>query len=143
MPGCGLFMCVCVCASGLHVCICAYAWLWVMRSPISWAILQVSWELGCFCLWFNPGRGVPSLRTYPLSSPRKHLCVLPRSMESLQGGGNVFGFSCACREKQSLEWILSNKSTRSRQWTAYPPGLGSRDLVGGLAKGRGVFREDT
>lgn len=55
-------VCSCVCVSE-PVCICAYAWLWVMSSPIFWEVLQVSWELGCFCLWFNPGRGVPNLRT--------------------------------------------------------------------------------
>lgn len=72
------FVWVCVRVSGLHAPVCVVAWLFVVSSPLSWAILQVSWELGCFCLWFDPGRGEPSLRTCSLSSPRKHLCVMSR-----------------------------------------------------------------
>lgn len=69
--------CLCVAESLLcvYVCVCTSD-SGSRSSPISWESLQVSWELGCFCLWFDLGRGVPNLRNYPLRSPRKHLCVL-------------------------------------------------------------------
>lgn len=96
------FVCVCVSSvSGLHVCMCVYAWLSVMSSPVSWESLQVSWEPGCFCLWFDPGTGLLSLRTYPPRSPRKHLCVSSSpgpSVESLQGVELLLLFLCMLGE---------------------------------------------
>lgn len=41
---CGLRVCACVPGPGLG-------------GPISGESLQVSWELACFCLWFDPGGG--------------------------------------------------------------------------------------
>lgn len=49
----------------MHVC----AWLWIMSSPISWESLQVSWELGCFCLWFDPGKGGAKPEKLPPETP--------------------------------------------------------------------------
>lgn len=128
-----------------------YAWLWVMSSPISWEIQQVSWERGCFCLWFNPGRQGTNPENLPVEQPPQPpetpVCPspappFPPSVESLQGGEPLLLLLCLEGEAVPGRNFTQEVYPIS-QLTALTPGLGFSDFVGGLAKEQGVFRKDT
>jgi hypothetical protein len=105
MCGCCLSTCVSVCLSisgvcvCVCVCVCVYTYVRMRmpdsgsRAPTSWESLQVSWELGCFCLWFDPGKAGAK----PEKLPRKHLCILfPQARGGDWPGRRFSCFSCAC-----------------------------------------------
>lgn len=87
-------LCVLLCLSicGLCVCVHACAWLWIMSAPISWESLQVSWELGCFCLWFDPGKGGAKPKKLPPETP-----VYPLPPGPGWGASQGERFSCFSR----------------------------------------------
>lgn len=122
------------------VCVCA--WLWVMTSPNSWESLQVSWELSCFCLWFDPGREGATPEKPPAEKPPGNTCAA--SSPGAQRGG------LARREALLPLWCLPGEAVpgrilsilSSRSVTAHPLGLGCRDFMEVMAKGV-VFGKDT
>lgn len=84
---------------------------------------------------------MPSLRNYPLRSPRKHLCILfpgPSVKVSEEGS-----FSCFSLVWEEAVLCASGDFYPVSLLAAHPLGLGSRDLLVGLARGEGVFRRDT
>lgn len=131
----------CYCVS-LWVCMCVYvcAWLWGMSSPLSWESLQVSWELGCFCLWFVGGAGAKPEKLPAEKPPEAPVHSLPGPSVKVSKEGS---FSCFSLVWEEAVLCASGDFYPVSPLTAHPLGLGSRDLLVGLARGEGVFRRDT